>query len=502
MAAIIEPQRAAHSGTPGLSYLLGTKVFNAPLMMPLAAAQRLKAGIDARLFDAPGGQVTINGPTASKFVGTNAGRSGYRVTDDGIAVVPVSGLLLDRGEWLGDMWGMATTYEGLAEQVRRITKDNAIKAVVLDIDSPGGMAVGCFDFAGAVMADLRKAKRVYAIAQNDACSAAYAIAASAHEVFTTGLGATGSIGVISMHQSYARALDAAGIDTTIVFAGENKPLGNPYQALAHTARAEMAAQIDKIYGVFVTHVAKARGLDEKDVRAMEARVYTGADAMRAGLVDGVKTFDDVLAYVRGGKSLATRTKPAAAQTAPAATRPTGDPMPHTDDQAAAQAAANQYAAVIEAAMASIAARATAPQAAVQPAAAQPLAQAAAPVVAQPAAAAGPTAADARERIRKILALPAAKSRVDLAQHIALETDIDVATAEKILTVAPEAAATASNPLAAAMRQPGNAAGVRPDSAVGASGGTVSAAGNLPSLAEKIKAQSQAASSRKPSFLKG
>jgi signal peptide peptidase SppA len=285
MAAIIEPQRGAPASGPGMSYMLGSKIFNAPLMMPLTAAQRLKSAIDARQFDVPGGQVSITGPQASKFVGSAAGRSGYRVTDDGIAIVPVSGLLLDRGEWLGDYYGMATTYEGLAEQVRRIIKDSAIRAVILDIDSPGGMAVGCFDFAGAVMTELRKAKRVVAIAQNDACSAAYAIAASAHEVFTTGLGQTGSIGVISMHQSYARALDAAGIDTTIVFAGDNKPLGNPYQALAHNARAEMAAQIDKIYGVFVAHVAKARGLDEAAIRAMEARVYSGADAVRAGLVD-------------------------------------------------------------------------------------------------------------------------------------------------------------------------------------------------------------------------
>ena len=238
MAHIIEPDHRAHAARgPGLSYQLGAKLLGQPLAMRMAAANRLKAAIEAREFDS---SVQVALPGLSKFAGTVDQRSRFRVTDDGVAIVPVGGLLIDRGGWLGDLGGFATSYEGLEEQIRRIEKDSAIKSVVLDIDSPGGMVAGIFDVCG-LLTRLKKSRKVYALAANMADSAAYAIACVAHEVHVTRTGEVGSIGVIQYHQSYARALDASGIDTTIIFEGERKPDGNPFQQLSHGARSDMAA---------------------------------------------------------------------------------------------------------------------------------------------------------------------------------------------------------------------------------------------------------------------
>ena len=279
MAHIIEPDHRAHAARgPGLSYQLGAKLLGQPLAMRMAAANRLKAAIEAREFDS---SVQVALPGLSKFAGTVDQRSRFRVTDDGVAIVPVGGLLIDRGGWLGDLGGFATSYEGLEEQIRRIEKDSAIKSVVLDIDSPGGMVAGIFDVCG-LLTRLKKSRKVYALAANMADSAAYAIACVAHEVHVTRTGEVGSIGVIQYHQSYARALDASGIDTTIIFEGERKPDGNPFQQLSHGARSDMAADSADIYQQFVRHVAKARGLEEDRVRGTQARTYRGQKAVEAG----------------------------------------------------------------------------------------------------------------------------------------------------------------------------------------------------------------------------
>lgn len=244
-----------------LAFALGVKFKNQPLAMLPAHAVALHRAIAAGAFDVP----ASSSPSASKFIGTRDVASRWRVTADGIALVPVSGLLVDRGDWLGDLGGWATSYEGLAEQFRRLAKDSAIKAVVLDIDSGGGMVAGLWD-ACAELGKLKKAKKVYAVAANLAASAAYAIGCTAHEFYVSRAGTAGSVGVISIHQSYARALDGAGIDTTIIAAGEHKADGNPFTPLSHGARSEICREIDDTYTQFVAHVSTQRRLSDRAVR--------------------------------------------------------------------------------------------------------------------------------------------------------------------------------------------------------------------------------------------
>ncbi len=451
MADIIAPERGGRAGGPGLSYWLGSKIKNQPLAMEAGAAQMLSEAIKEKAFDSQ-----ISGPWASKFIGTKDQRSQYRVTEDGIAIVPVQGTLFDRGEWLGDFYGWMTSYEGLAEQFRRIAKDDAIKSVILDIDSPGGMAAGMLDLV-AELGDLKKKKKVYAVAANMAASAAYAIGCTAHELFVSRQGMAGSIGVIAMHTSFARMLDQAGVDTTIIFAGDHKADGNAYQALTHGARSEMAASIDQIYADFVRHVAKHRPIEEAAVRATQARVYSGQKAVEAKLADGVKSFEELLEHIRKGSSRSARGQ----------SKTGGRTM---SDGNAPAAARPEYEAVIAAALATLAANST-PKSAAQVPAPAPTA-AAAPAPAAPAAQPVNAAADVKARIKSITGCESAKKRPALANYLAMETDIAADQAEAILKAAPEEGATAvapANALAVAMTKPGNSAGVKPDASVEADG---------------------------------
>mgnify|MGYP001065828557 CR=1 FL=1 len=467
MADILAPERPLRCGGPGLSYWLGTKLFNQPLAMRLDAARWMESQIRARAFDAT---VDIG---ASKFIGTRDQRSRYRVTDDGIALVPVQGMLIDRGEWLGDFNGLATSYEGLAEQFRRLANDEAIKAVVLDIDSPGGMVAGLFDLT-AELGKLKRAKKVYAIAANMAYSAAYAIGCAAHELYLTRLGGVGSIGVIAIHLSFAGMLERQGVEPTILYAGSHKPDGNPYQALSHGARAQWSAEIDQAYDAFVRHVAKTRPLTEDEVRATEARTYSGAKAVEAKLADGVKSFEELLEHIRGsskktgarGQSSSKGGRVMPGTEAPAAQR--------TDIESMITAALAGYKAAQER---------SAPAATAQTQQTAPAQQTAV----KPEASAQPAADDARARIKAILSSEAAKARPKLANYLALETDLDAKTAEAVLNAAaPETEASANpleNALARQMAKPGNAAGVKPEA--GSGDGSPSA---RPSLADKVKAR--------------
>lgn len=301
--------------TNGLSAALGLKLAGAPLYCTPAAGLQLQRGIEARAFD---------GISASKFAGALDHRSRYRVTDDGIAIVSIQGVLVDRGAWLGDLYGLATSYEGLAEQCSRLRSADNVRAVVLDIDSPGGMVAGLFDVAAEIK-KLDAVKPVFALAANMAASAAYAIAAVARKAYITRSGVAGSIGVIQIHQSMGRMLDSMGIDTTIICEPAPKANGNPYTALSHGARADIASAITGSYNRFVRHVAGHRKIRESQVRATEGRIFTGSAAVDAGLADGVLSFNELLAHLRS--TLPAAVKRPAVETAKSASQPAPQQKP-------------------------------------------------------------------------------------------------------------------------------------------------------------------------------
>lgn len=455
MAHVISPERSSRGPAPGASYWLSSKILNQPMALPLAQGANLQAALKANAFDP---SVAL-GPMASKFIGKADATSRFRVTEDGIALVPVGGMLLDRGEWMGDLYGIATTYEGLAEQFRRLAKDEAVKSVVLDIDSPGGMVAGCFDLVQGELAQLKKKKKVYAIAANMAASAAYAIGCSAHELYTTKFGCIGSIGVIMLHQSYERLLEGAGVETTIIQAGSHKSDGNPFFALSHGARTEMSAECDQAFQLFVSHVAQSRGLEEGVVKATEARCLYGKEAVSAGLADGVKSIDDLLKHIRNGSTKSSTKKAGRGSNAS-----TGGRM-STDNSGTGERP--DYDAVIAASLATLAA-------ASKPAAATPAQTAPAPAATAPAAAPVDVAAAERTRIAAIVDSDDGKANPSLAAHFAFKTAMSADDAVAALKAAgPAAAVTAAaqaptqqaqlgNALAARMGQSGTVAGIKPD----------------------------------------
>ena len=138
-------------------------------------------------------------------------------------------------------------------------------------------------------------KPVWAIASDTAFSAAYAIGCAASRLLVSRTGGVGSIGVIAMHVDQTARDAQQGYRYTPITAGDHKNDFSPHEKLGPEAHARLQAEVDRLYSMFVDHVAAMRKLDADAVRATEAGIYFGMDAVTAGLADAVGSLDAVLA---------------------------------------------------------------------------------------------------------------------------------------------------------------------------------------------------------------
>jgi len=251
----------------------------------------------------------------------------------GIAVIPVVGSLVRRTVGLDPASGF-TSYAEIAGMVDSALADPSVEGILLDIDSPGGEAGGVFELGEHIRA-VDAVKPVWAVAADSAFSAAYAIGCSASRLAVSRTGGVGSIGVIAMHVDQTARDAQQGYRYTPITAGEHKNDFSPHEKLTPDAHARLQAEVDRLYGLFVDHVAAMRRLDTEAVRATEAGIYFGEDAVTAGLVDTVGSLDAVLADFSSflvarrarGHAVSSSTRPLAASPS---TLMENNPMPMTD----------------------------------------------------------------------------------------------------------------------------------------------------------------------------
>jgi signal peptide peptidase SppA len=212
---------------------------------------------------------------------------------DGIAVIPIHGSLVKRSLGMEAASGL-TSYSEIAAMLDAALTDPQVSGILLDIDSPGGEASGSFELARRVR-EVSAIKPVWAVANDAAYSAAYAIAASAQRLYVTETGGVGSIGVIALHvdQSVKDAKD--GYRFTAVTAGAHKNDYSPHEPLSDGAKTELQGEVDRLYAIFTEHVAAMRGLALDAVRATEAGLFFGSNAVSRGLADGLQSLDATLA---------------------------------------------------------------------------------------------------------------------------------------------------------------------------------------------------------------
>jgi signal peptide peptidase SppA len=218
----------------------------------------------------------------------------YKLTPEGVAVIPVCGTLMKRNSWMSSLSGFSS-YAGLAKAATQAQTDSLVKAILFDIDSPGGSTHGCFELSDLIYG-MRGNKPVWGVANDLAASAAYALGSACDRLFLTRTAGVGSIGVFALHCDQSSADEQVGVKFTYIFAGAKKTDGNPHEPLSKSARADIQAEVDRENDIFIATVARNRGFAQatpKKIAATEAGVFFADNALPL-LADEVGTFEDCL----------------------------------------------------------------------------------------------------------------------------------------------------------------------------------------------------------------
>ncbi len=213
------------------------------------------------------------------------------LTEAGIAVVPILGPLVTRGDWLTSLLG-ASEYGEIASAVETALADPSVRAVLVELDSPGGEVGGLFDLVDRLVS-LREAaqKPLWAVASESALSAAFAIASVADRLYVTRTAEVGSIGVVAIHVDESVADVMAGLKWTLVHAGDRKIDGSAHEPLSDAAFSAIQADVDALHADLVTLVARNRNMSPDAVHATQAAIYRGQRGIDAGLADKLGTVD-------------------------------------------------------------------------------------------------------------------------------------------------------------------------------------------------------------------
>ena len=243
----------------------------------------------------------------------------YR-TDTGIAVIGVSGPLEHHASWCWDSYerilcsveeamcgaDMARLHEQAnwwKDDFEPLPEDQWMpaRAVVLNVDSPGGEAAGTMA-AHRKLRQLRNHYKIplFAFANETACSAAYAIASAADAIFLPDIATIGSIGVVATLFDRTLQNEKDGVVVELVTSGEYKADGHADRPLTDGIRERMQYRVDKLAGVFWGVVARARTratgklMSARTVAGLQAGVFIGSDAVDVGIGDVVCEWDECL----------------------------------------------------------------------------------------------------------------------------------------------------------------------------------------------------------------
>lgn len=216
--------------------------------------------------------------------------------DQGVAVLPVEGVIAKRANMFMDISGGVST-ELLGRDLQAALADPQVHSIILAVDSPGGTVDGTQALASIIRAGNAQ-KPIVTLASGLIASAAYWLGSAGSAVYiadkTT---VSGSIGVVASHTDYSKARADRGITVTEITAGKYKRIASDNSPLSKEGKAHMQAQVDYYYSLFVDAVAEHRGVSTEAVLAQMAdgQTFIGQQGIDAGLVDGIQTMAQIVA---------------------------------------------------------------------------------------------------------------------------------------------------------------------------------------------------------------
>ena len=195
-----------------------------------------------------------------------------------------------------DVDGELVESRPILDQLKRYEDSNSVKAILLNIDSPGGgVAVSQEIYTEIRRLRDKKDKIVVAYLSSTGASGAYYVACAANKIVANPGTIVGSIGVIAEWVNYADLMEWAKLKDVVFKTGEFKDTGSPSRALTENEKKYFQGLIDDMYVQFLEAVASGRKLDLQEVRSLaDGRVFTGRDAKGRKLLDEIGNFQDAV----------------------------------------------------------------------------------------------------------------------------------------------------------------------------------------------------------------
>ncbi len=183
--------------------------------------------------------------------------------------------------------GVITTSKDIIKNIERFQRNGSVKAIVLRIDSPGGM-VGPTQEIWEKVKEVKRNKKVYASIESIGASGAYYIASAANYIIANPGSLVGSIGVIMEFPNVTELMKKLGFRMNVVKSGRFKDTGSPFREMSDEEKKLLQDVIDDVYQQFLEAVIKERGLKEDRVKEIaDGRILTGRMAKAYGLIDDV-----------------------------------------------------------------------------------------------------------------------------------------------------------------------------------------------------------------------
>lgn len=219
-----------------------------------------------------------------------------------VAVIPVKGIITQHGSW-------GTGADQLGRWIDQAVADKDVKAIVLDVNSPGGSVFGGQEVAAKIRA-ARDTKPIVAVANSMMASLAYHIGSAATTIVATPSAEVGSIGVVMVHADWSKATEADGVKVTYITSSKYKREGNRYEALSDEARGHMQSRVDAYHDVFIADIAKGRNLSKSVVSKTfgEGRMFGADVAKDRGMIDSIATLEQTVGKLLPRMSRARRNR--------------------------------------------------------------------------------------------------------------------------------------------------------------------------------------------------
>lgn len=215
----------------------------------------------------------------------------------GISVIDISGALTARHTAHLNSSTSFRSYESIRADVAGAADDPSVKGILLRMDTPGGEGAGIFDLADAI-AEVARVKPVWAVTDEEAFSAGYAIASQATRVLVSQTGGLGSVGVIAKHFDWSAYEKNLGVKVTLIYSGERKADFSPHKPLSSEAEQVLTNLVLDHKAHFAAKVAAGRDMSIKQVLDTESGLYFGQDAIDVGFADAMLDYPAALAEMQ------------------------------------------------------------------------------------------------------------------------------------------------------------------------------------------------------------